>query len=90
MADISVDFGGFESLLEVVVDSFIRDLAEKGQVGDADLFLLRRLERCLLRLRGAAPAALGGPRSLVFGTPCYTLYDSMLDKRHFSRSQVEG
>jgi hypothetical protein len=52
MANICIYLPAFESLLKVVVDGLVRDLAEEGQVGNTNLLLLGRLEGGLLRLRG--------------------------------------
>ena len=50
MADIGVDFGIFESLFQIVVYGFIRDLADQREVRDPDLFLLGAFELGFLDL----------------------------------------
>jgi hypothetical protein len=44
-----VDFGILESLLQVVVDGFVRYLANQREIRDSNLLLLRALEDGLLR-----------------------------------------
>lgn len=52
-----VDFGIFESHLQIVVDSLIGDLANERQVRYTDLLLLSALEYSLADL-GLAPSAV--------------------------------
>ena len=42
MPDVGVDFGVFETLLEVVVDRLVGDFADQREIRDADFLLLRR------------------------------------------------
>ena len=48
MSDVCVYLGILESLLEVVVDGFIADLADKRQIADTHILLLGRLKDCSL------------------------------------------
>lgn len=50
MADICVDLGAFESLLQVVVDGLVGYLAQECQIRDTDFLLLAGLESRLLGL----------------------------------------
>ena len=52
-----------ESLLQVLINRFIRYLAEQCQVRYADLFLLGNLESRLLDLRLSVPARVPFPRT---------------------------
>jgi hypothetical protein len=68
MADVCVDLGAFEALLEVLVDGFVGDLAQECQIRDTDLLFLGRLEGRLLGSPTAAASGCGSALSaLVFG-----------------------
>lgn len=49
-----IDLAILESLLQIVVDSLVGDLANKGEIRDSNFLLLGRLEGCLLNLRLSA------------------------------------
>lgn len=51
MADVGVDFTMFESLLQVLVDGFVRDFTEQCQIRYTDFFLLCDFESSFLDLR---------------------------------------
>jgi hypothetical protein len=54
MADICVDLGILEPLLQILVDSLVADLADESQVANANFLLLGRFENCpLYRTFGA-------------------------------------
>lgn len=72
MADVGVDLPSFESLLQVVVDGLVGNLAEQRQVRDTDFLLFGCLEGGLLGFCGGCCIA----RGLVLGTSCDTLLDS--------------
>jgi hypothetical protein len=68
-----------ESLLQVLVDGFVGDLADQREIRDSDLLLLGRLEdsfRCELglRLRGSGTSGI----LLAPGALRYRLYDHVL------------
>jgi len=46
-----IDFAILESLLQVVVDGLVGNLADKGEIRNSDFLLLCRLEGRLLDLR---------------------------------------
>lgn len=66
MANVGVDLAMLESLLQVVVDCFVGDLAEQSQIGNADFLLLSDFEGGLLDvgLRIAAASASAKQRCL--------------------------
>ena len=59
MANVCVYLGILESFLQVIVDGFVGDFADEGEIRYSDLLLLRRLVGCFsnLRLRAASAAA---------------------------------
>jgi len=78
MPDIGVYLATLEALLQVFVDSFVGDLAQQGQVGDANFLLLRDFEGGFLGPCAGASACTGGASlralcAFVLGAPRYTL-----------------
>lgn len=71
MANVCVDFGALESLLEVVIDGLVGHLAEQSQIGDTNLLLLGGVEGGLFRFGAAAArgSLLSIAGRLVLGTP---------------------
>ena len=53
-----IDFRILESLLQIIIDCLVGDLANEREVGHADFSLLCGLESCLLHL-GPASAGVG-------------------------------
>lgn len=64
MADVSVDFGILEPLLEIIVDGFIRYFADERKVRYAHLLLLGAFKLGFLDL-GLSPAAARGLHSTL-------------------------
>ena len=52
-----VDLRVFKSLLQVVIDGFVRDLADEGEIGNSNLFLLSALKDGLPDLGLSTPSA---------------------------------
>jgi hypothetical protein len=72
-----------ESLLQVVVDGLVGDLADQGQVGDSDFLLLGRLEDglcCELGLGGCPCGGLAtnGLARCAVGLPLHAAYISLV------------
>lgn len=63
-----IDFAILEPLLQVVVDGLVGDLADQGEVGNANLLLLGALEDGLADLGLAAAGGLRGGGILL--APC--------------------
>ena len=51
MADVSIYLPMLKALLQILIYSFVRDLAQQGQIRDTNFLLLRDFERSLLDLR---------------------------------------
>lgn len=67
MTDIGINFGAFETLLEVVVDGIVGNFAEQCQIRNSNLLLLRSLKGGLLGL-GASTLAARSPGLSISGS----------------------
>jgi len=100
MADVGVDFAMLETFLQVVVDSFVGDFAQEGEIRHADLFLLGDLEGRFLYLRltaitSARPATakeggFGRTGGLAITAFCLTLEIKSQDVSCFGRARGSG
>lgn len=74
-----VNLAIFESLIQVLVDGFIGDLADEGEIRDSDLLLLCRFEGRLsdLRLSARGSWLCGSGILLSSGTFGYGLRDTV-------------
>jgi hypothetical protein len=73
MANIGINLGAFESLLQVLIDGLVGDLTQQSQIGDTNLLLLSCLKGGLLGLRDSVCAVRGWAGALVLGASRYSL-----------------